>query len=269
MSAAEEALEVAEIVALKPKYGKGALLVLGGALVGSVATWFVADKIISQKYEEKFEAELQESINFLVEHQMNMPKLIVSDEIVDDEVPDTDIPVVAEPLEPVEGERVLSSKVEQEADRSAESQNQAVQYDKVLTPHPFDGPETNLAPEEPRYEDPDISVISRDLFMENPTEWPQETVTYFSDGGVLNVAGDFVEDPELLIGKGTPAFGQMSDDANVVYIRNKKLQQEYEVLFDPGLAADFVEDHVGPEDDDELKHSLSELADRVNSNRIP
>jgi len=269
MSAEEAETAVAEIVEIKRNYGSIAALLVVGAGIGSAVTYLLTKKKLAAFYESKFDQELEESMKFLVE-QMGLDKVIVSnddpDEVVgqpgegefdDFNLNEAALPVVEE-LEPVEGTRVFPNEENKPTLEDLAARNQKTNY---ATPVPSELTEDKIEeviPEEEPYSDPDISVISRDVFYANGTEWPQETVSYFADGGVLDVGGDWVVDPELSIGTQKPPFGQMSEDPNVVYLKNKRLQKEFEVIFDSGNASDFANATEG--DDAELKHSLESLS---------
>ena len=244
------------------------ILVAVGASVASAAaasavTWFYTDKVLSKKYEEKFDKELEESVKFLVANQDKIANMVVTNDVAD-ETED----VVSEPLDEVEGERVIRSQEAKTPLEDLPQRNQTTNYNAFSTPQDFTGGEgEEILPDEEPYEDPDISVISREIYEANGTEWPQILLTYFSDGGVVDIGGDFVVDPELKLGQRKPPFGSLSEDPNVVYLRNKRSEEEYEVIFDAGKASDLIM----PEEDDgeSLQHSLDQLQRKVNENRIP
>jgi hypothetical protein len=233
------------------------------AAAGAGVAWYIANKKITEEFEQRIDKEVKESVDFVL-RQHGIRDVVVSDEdpetlaeqlnevetpvdvVIAEEIPEepTVSEVLAEieaedsPLDEFKGERVFGSQEEKPPLEDLAQRNQETPYHKIATPDVDDTPEVEL-PEEP-IEDPDISIISRDIFMENGTDWEQETLTYFADGGVLNVQGDFVEDHELMIGQGRPRFGQLSEDENVVYIRNKRLEKEFEILSDPGNASEFL-----------------------------
>jgi hypothetical protein len=264
---------IAEIVAIKRNYGTIAALVVGGAAVGAGLTYFLTKKKLAKHYEDKFDLELEESMKFLVA-QMGLDKVIVSnddpDEVVgqpgegdfDDDVADptlAEVPTpVVEDLEPLDGVRTFPGQDDKTPLEDLAARNQKTQYNTPVPSSLTDDKVVEVTPEEEPYNDPDISVISRDVFYANGTEWPQETLTYFADAGVLDVGGDWVVEPESQIGGQKPPFGQMSEDPNVVYLKNKRLKKEFEVIFDSGNASDFANATDG--DDDELKHSIQSLA---------
>lgn len=224
-------------------------LSLGSASVASVVTWVIANRKLSDQYDERLAHELKASIDYIMK-KLDIP-VIISDEDPDnvvDELNDIEQPIdiVISELEEVDGERVFSSEENKPPLEDLVSRNQKTRYDKISTP---DVDEVNSpAVEEISNQiesDPDIFVISRDAFMANESEFEQETLTYFADGGVLNENMDFVENHESMIGVGRPAFGSESDDDNVVYVRNTKTKREFEILSDPGASSDFLIHSLG------------------------
>lgn len=264
MSAVEETLDILESTPVPNarSAGKVALAFAVGAAIGAGVSWAVAQKVLSKKYEEKFDRELEESVKFLVANQDKISNLVVTNDTADETEE-----VVQEPLEEVEGERVIRSQEAKTPLEDLSQRNQQTNYNSFSTPQDFTGGEgEEIIPDEEPYDDPDISIISREIFEANGTEWPQETYTYFSDKGVVNLAGYFVVDPELEIGQRTPPFGQLSEDPHVVYLRNKRLEKEFEVIYDPGKAADLImpdEDGEG----DSLQHSLQRLQQKYRPER--
>lgn len=235
-------------------------LITAGVAVASAGisagiTWVLTKRVLEQQYEERIQEEIKISLRYILAQQ-GVKNVIVSDEDPDilaeqlneeaDKEP-IDLEVVEVKTEdPVIGERVFADEKPPLEDLAA--RNQATRYDKVMTP---DIPD-EVFPEQPEIpdfseENPDIVIISRDIFMANPQEWQQDVLTYFQDDGVLDESMTLVEDHEDLIGKGRPRFGELSGDANVVYVRNTKLEREFEILADPGNASEF------------LAHSLGEL----------
>lgn len=225
--------------------GVGVVSAAAGAAVG----YFVTKKVLDELYETRLAEEVQTSIDFLIQQGVSLEKVDVVvdvEDLADDEVPEPEL----EEKE-VAGERVFGDAYKSDLSAVADAalKNQQVRYDKVLTTEEYTEEDKSEFPDPPE-EDPEISVISKDIFLENATEWPQSTLTYFSDAGVLDDMGEFVADHVTLIGQGPYPFGFMSEDPEVVYIRNKRLEQEFEVLKDEGKAADF------------LAHSLKDMYSR-------
>jgi hypothetical protein len=81
-------------------------------------------------------------------------------------------------------------------------------------------------------------IISIEEFMTNETGYAQETVTYFLGDQVLCDSQDrAVEDINRTIGLHNLVFGHRSNDPNVVYVRNEKLNLEFEILRSEGKYA--------------------------------
>lgn len=132
--------------------------------------------------------------------------------------------------------------------------NERLRYDQILTKGEYkSSPETTKEDlhavaveddvQEPGRADlSELVVLPKDEFMENESGYMQMTLMYFSDGGVLDEANDLVPDWQDMIGKGMPPFGELSGEPHIVYLRNNKHRQEYEVVYDQGKAADILAD---------------------------
>jgi hypothetical protein len=79
-------------------------------------------------------------------------------------------------------------------------------------------------------------VITHDEFMENENGWEQNTLTYFNGDDVLVDDKDIpVPDIEAIVGsENLTKFGYGSRDKNVVYVRNEKLESDYEITLSMG-----------------------------------
>jgi hypothetical protein len=87
---------------------------------------------------------------------------------------------------------------------------------------------------------PEIHAITTEEFMENESGYLQSSITYFADGGVLDENGELVVAHQDLIGDAVPPFGQLSGEPHIVYLRNTKRRQEFEVIQDDANAADIL-----------------------------
>lgn len=80
----------------------------------------------------------------------------------------------------------------------------------------------------------DPYTLHRDEYFANETDWAQCTVTYYAGDDVLCDTDDVpVYDYRKIVGD--LLFGHGSLDPNIVYVRNPKIEVEYEVLRDPGF----------------------------------
>lgn len=104
-------------------------------------------------------------------------------------------------------------------------------------------------------------IIHADEFQADEMGWDSQTaLTWYEGDQILTDTHDVpIYNPHTVIGE--PRFGHGSGDSNVVYIRNERLQAEYEVIRDPGSYEEIV---LGGSDTIEeeyiqvdLKHSRS------------
>jgi hypothetical protein len=106
-------------------------------------------------------------------------------------------------------------------------------------------------------------VIHKEEFMEeaNPAgvEYESVTLTYFLEDDVLADEADRrVEDIDEKVGlENLEKFGHGSEDANVVYVRNDRLQVEFEILRSGGSYTAEVLGQDPDPDEEELRHSAT------------
>lgn len=101
--------------------------------------------------------------------------------------------------------------------------------------------------------DPEIPyVIHHDEYMENAHEFIQQTLTWYETDSVLADESDIpIEEIESHVGvDNLEKFGHGSQDRNVVYVRNERTEQDFEIIRSPGS---FAKEVLGF--DDSLKHS--------------
>jgi len=109
--------------------------------------------------------------------------------------------------------------------------------------------------------DPDKPyIIHRDEFFGEEMDCTQTTITYYAGDNILCDERDTpIYNPEQVVGQ--LMFGHGSNDPNVVYVRNERLQAEYEILLDHGhyqveILGQSIDEKLAAED---LKHSRSVL----------
>lgn len=84
-------------------------------------------------------------------------------------------------------------------------------------------------------------IISHDEFFEGEEDYAQSQYTYFEKDDVLADEQDkVVEDSDFMIGDDNLKFGYMSKDPNVVYIRNERLELDFEIMRSQGSYAQEV-----------------------------
>lgn len=116
-----------------------------------------------------------------------------------------------------------------------QNKNQRTRYDNIVREEYGGGQDpTDQEMDEVMGE---IYSITTDEYMENESGYLQSTLTYCGDGGVLDEDHDLVIDHSTLIGDAMPPFGENSGEPHVVYLRNAKIQREFEVIHDPDARA--------------------------------
>ncbi len=83
-------------------------------------------------------------------------------------------------------------------------------------------------------------ILHVDEYVADEKDWDsQSTLTWYEGDRVLADSSDTpIYDPDRMIGE--LKFGHGSGDPNVVFVRNEKLQAEYEILRDPNKYVDVV-----------------------------
>lgn len=121
--------------------------------------------------------------------------------------------------------------IEEEEIESIEYVNESVTYSSSTFP---DIEEDWDYEEEMKNRNPEYPyIIHRDEFDDDEHGWDKVTLTYYKGDNVLCDTDDTpIYNAEKIVGE--LIFGKGSQDPNVVFIRNEKLQAEYEVLLDNG-----------------------------------
>lgn len=85
-------------------------------------------------------------------------------------------------------------------------------------------------------------ILDQNEFMTGELDYNQVTLTYFAEDHVLADEGDMpVEDPEATVGNANlDRFGYKSNDPKVVYVRNDKLEIDFEIVKSEGSYAQEV-----------------------------
>jgi len=85
-------------------------------------------------------------------------------------------------------------------------------------------------------------IISVQEYMAGEAEFNQVTVSYFAGDEVLcDDSDDPIDEVETVVGHDNlTKFGHRSNDANIVYVRNEKLQIDFEVIKNNGNYSEIV-----------------------------
>jgi hypothetical protein len=78
-------------------------------------------------------------------------------------------------------------------------------------------------------------IIHQDEFTINETDFPQATLTYYTDDVLTEEDDTVIDNVEQTVGlNNLKRFGHGTDDMNVLYVRNPKTEVEYEICRSPG-----------------------------------
>lgn len=95
-------------------------------------------------------------------------------------------------------------------------------------------------------------LISVDEFMTSNEEYDKTTITYFEgDDTLCDEREEIVPDVEgVITADALTRFGQLSNDRNIVYVRNDKISTDFEVIRDRRNWHEVVAGYVAPKDKD-------------------
>jgi len=215
-------------------------ILLGGSTtlslgVGLVSGFFFAKKRLETKYSEISTKEIAESKKFyslLYKREENStPESVVENRKVADAV---------DALQSYQGRK--------REDTDDTDDPVTVVNNIFVNSHPIEDSDFNYE-EELKNRSPDVPyVISRDEFIEAANDYDQITITYYAGDDVLADDKDQgINDTDSTVGDDNLLrFGHGSGDNHIVYIRNEKLEVEFEVLCSKGK---FTEEVLG------FKHS--------------
>lgn len=190
----------------------------GSALISSFVTYQIALKKIGDEFDQRLEKERLATADFLESEKARLRAARVRFGASEDAKPATPQDIVTNHVDRIDYtqyNRKTPDMVQPEGD---------------LSEIPKDGVD-------------DIVVIDTDEFMANESEYEQFELHWFGEGAVLDDLNEIVPDYIDMIGPETPPFGDRSGEEHVVYIRNNRRRQEYEVLMEQpspeeALAAD-------------------------------
>jgi hypothetical protein len=126
------------------------------------------------------------------------------------------------------------------------------------------GPKELDMEKELRERDPEFPyILSKEEFLAAEPGWPQISLTYYAGDDVLSDISDVVVEIDDTIGREILSrFGHGSGEENVVYVRNVKLEVDYDVNRSFGTYAHEVAGFDDEDDDDTLTHSFQPMRRR-------
>lgn len=85
-------------------------------------------------------------------------------------------------------------------------------------------------------------VISKDEFFDDSADYVKLNLTYYDgDDTLVDEKDSPIDTVDALVGTDSlHKFGHLSGDKNIVYVRNERFEQDYEIVFDPRDYTDVV-----------------------------
>jgi hypothetical protein len=204
---------------------KSFLIFTAGLSVGGVAGYFATKKYLEVKYEQDLQMQIQD----VKDHY----KLIRKEgEYAAPETVPVDYENVLEGLEYIE---------HSEEGPEAEDVNPVfVDEEEVVETE-----ETEFASEYQEEYERDRSqpyIITVKEFMEDRDEYDKTTITYFEDDDVLcDEREEVIPNVEYTVGNDAlTKFGELSEDKNIVYVRNERTSTDFEIVRDRRSYAEVV-----------------------------
>lgn len=214
------------------------LKIVAASLVSAGLATLITARVVEDRMLKEFDQRVQEEV-------AAARQLFEMQEYAKKDVKATSA-IFTMPIDPEE----KTTLPEVKADGTKPGINEMIRYDKVVRDQNYipdqvahivgeDTSDEDLA-DAIDEENVEIMAITTDEFMYNENGWPQASISYFADGGVLDDSGEVVVDWETMIGNTVPPFGMLSGEPHIVYLRNTKLQREFEVVRDDANAADIL-----------------------------
>lgn len=195
------------------------LIFTAGAAIGSAVTWYIA--------KTKYEQIIQEEIDSVKETWARlMREEALSDISVEDEDVDDDVEPEEDDFE--ENEMIDYSRL-------------ASMYNKSGEVTPAENDEEGEGDASDDVEVPSIDgpyVITPDEFADGNYDHALHCLTYYSDGVLANDWWEEIDIDETIGRDALDHFGDYAED--IVHVRNKRLEADYEVALDSRRYADLI-----------------------------
>jgi tetrahydromethanopterin S-methyltransferase subunit G len=231
-----------------------------GALAGGGLTYILLKKRLEMKYERIVKQEIQDAkefyrrLNKTDENGENLSPEEVLEDLHGKEA--TEALRSYQGVTPEENQEDPEAEIETVAP-SADAAQTAVQ-NIFVNSAPIDDSGWNYDVENAiRAEHPDQPyIIHHDEFFENEKEYEQTTLTFYEgDDTLADDKEAVVPDSDSTVGDDNlMRFGHGSKDENVVYVRNDRLELDFEIIRSDGKYSVEV---LGLDDEDSLKHSYN------------
>lgn len=228
------------------------------AAAGAASAYYISKQSLKAYYVEISNREIAEAKAFYgMVHKTKSPSEVM-EELHGEPV---DIPAeAADALVNYQGGHPVSSVIEEEVEVSEERpdpiqiiNNIFVNEDPTAAPGVFDyDREVALRTEEAPY------IITEEEYNLNQSEYEQTHLVYYEgDDVVVDSHDDPLPEPDDIVGEDhLVRFGHGSNNKDIVYVRNDKLEMDFEITRSEGK---YAEEVLGFDMSDELKHSDSRI----------
>lgn len=199
------------------------------AAVSGAATFWITKKVLAQKYADIASVEIEEAKRYY-------SRLQKTEEFSDP----------TEVLERLHGEEVVEklnygTALVERTELPSTPYSRMVELERRGEPHSpkdeeddaeDDGAEGEFVIEGEPY------IISYDTFMRGDKDYSQKSLTYFENDGVMIDEHDMpIDEIDVIIGNRNIRFGHLSKDAMIVFVRNDKLETDFEITRNKGSFA--------------------------------
>lgn len=245
---AEETLETVERIPKADLNGttkKQQYIIIGvtavvSAVSGGGLVYLVLNKKLKTKYEQIAEEEIREAQRHfkLLTKQEEYKDPVTALETLTEKAKDLGYSVTS----PVSTDEQLSAKVEEVAEGLEETADEIREIDaeqrvesitrNIFTEHGSAAyPNFDYNAEMSKRSEAYPYLLREDEFMHNEHDWDQQSLTYYEKDGVLVDERDNpIDESDTVVGDGNlMRFGHGTKDPNTVYIRNERLELEFEI----------------------------------------
>lgn len=159
------------------------------------------------------------------------------------------------PLEELVVEQGYTQRYTEEEQEAIDKANEDNPPEKEVTNVFVESQEWNYSAEIAQRSKDIPYIIHYDEFRENELEHEQSTITYYEEDDVLADERDIpVNDMDELIGLGNLGrWGHGSNDPNIVYIRNERLEIDMEVIRDQRSYSEVVQGNIRHSSSDRMR----------------
>lgn len=214
-----------------------AAISLASFAAGSAGTYFVLHKKLSTKFQAEYDARLEKELKDTKRFYEKVHKTggFADPEKLVEEL-GLETPKVSEPVEE-------DPKMTEALDALRKYTSDPSAAETTVELHNIFRESVRVDPTEEDDEEPDDPtvpyIISKDTYLEGEKDYEQSSYVYYMEDGVLTDEFDkVIEDEDKIVGEGNlHRFGYKSEDNNVVYIRNDRMEMDFEIMRSRGSYA--------------------------------